>query len=65
MCYPSQFFVLQCQHPGALGKQFHLDTRQRVCGGEVPLGAPAETHNKDTPEVSFHGSVVAQSSQTQ
>lgn len=40
--YPAQFFVLQCQHPCALCKQFHLDSRQRVCGGEVPLGSPTE-----------------------
>lgn len=45
-CYPAQFFVLQRQHPCALCKQFHLDSRQRVCGGEVPLGPPAERHNK-------------------
>lgn len=45
-CYPAQLFVLECQHPCALCKQFHLDSRQRVCGGEVPLGPPAERHNK-------------------
>lgn len=40
--YPAQLLVLQRQHPGALGEQLHLDCRQGVCGGEVPLGAPAE-----------------------
>lgn len=45
-CYPAQLFVLQCQHPRALREQFHLDSRQRVCGGEVPLGPPAERHDK-------------------
>lgn len=45
-CYPAQLLVLQGQHPGALCEQFHLDSRQRVCGGEVPLGPPADRHNK-------------------
>ena len=43
--YPAQLLVLQCQHSGAFCKQFHLDSRERVCGSEVPLGPPAERHN--------------------
>lgn len=59
-CYPAQFFVLQRQHSCTLCKQFHLDSRQRVCGGEVTLGPPAERHNRKrkTLEVSCHDSVV-------
>lgn len=44
--YPAQFFVFQRQHPCTLCKQLHLDSRQRVCSGEVTLGPPAETDNK-------------------
>lgn len=43
--YPAQLLVLQSQNPCALCEQLHLDGGQRVCGGEVPLGSPAETHN--------------------